>query len=173
MNGIAKILEFLSKPINFTILIAFFLTSLILTLMNFLPKVILDRLHITWFLFNYSFVIFIILIASFFFLIVQTGAIVIKKRDDKKVGENLRKNKDKLFEDEEALKILKVLYDSHPQARELPYLNQKVKLLHQFGLITPAVNNWRTDPFNPSMPYILQPEAEERIKEELKKSAEF
>lgn len=173
MNGIAKILEFLSKPINFTILIAFFLISLILTLMNFLPKVILDRLHITWFLFNYSFVIFIILIASFFFLIVQTGAIVIKKRDDKKFGEYLRKNKDKLFEDEEALKILKVLYDSHPQAHELPHLNQKVKLLQQFGLITPAVNKWQTDPFNPRMPYILQPEAEERIKEELKKSAEF
>ena len=63
MNGIAKILEFLSKPINFTILIAFFLTSLILTLMNFLPKVFWDRVYITWFLFDYSFVIFVILIA--------------------------------------------------------------------------------------------------------------
>lgn len=173
MNGIAKILDFLSKPINFTILIAFFLTSLILTLMNFLPKVMLDRLHITWFLINYSFVIFIILIASFFFLIVQIGALVIKKREDKKFGEYLKENKDKLFEDEEALKILKVLYDSHPYAYELPYLNQKVKLLQQFGLITPAINSWHVDPFNPTIPYILQPEAEERIKEELKKSAEL
>ncbi|MCG1083381.1 super-infection exclusion protein B [Staphylococcus epidermidis] len=173
MNGIAKILDFLSKPINFTILIAFFLTSLILTLMNFLPKVMLDRLHITWFLINYSFVIFIILIASFFFLIVQIGTIVIKKREDKKFGEYLRENKDKLFEDEEALKILKVLYDRHPQACELPYLNQKVKLLKQFGLITPAINSWHVDPFNPRIPYILQPEAEERIKEELKKGAEL
>jgi len=173
MNVIAKILDFLSKPINFPILIAFFLTSLILTLMNFLPKGILDRLHITWFLINYSFVIFIVLIASFFFLIVQIGAIVIKKKKDKKFGEYLRKNKDKLFEDEEALKILKVLYDRHPQACELPCLNQKVKLLQQFGLITPAINNWRSNQFNPTLPYILQPEAEERIKEELKKGAEL
>lgn len=122
MNGIAKILEFLSKPINFTILIAFFLTSLILTSMNFLPEAMLDKLHITWFLVNYSFVIFIILIASFFFLIVQIGTLVIKKRNDKKFGEYIRKNKDKLFEDEEASKVLKVLYDRHSQACELPYL---------------------------------------------------
>ena len=38
MNGIGKILEFISKPINFTVLLATFLTTLLLTGMNFLTS---------------------------------------------------------------------------------------------------------------------------------------
>ncbi|MCK6221757.1 hypothetical protein [Staphylococcus capitis] len=53
----------------------------------------------------------------------------------------MEENRDKLLEDEDAFNILKTLYDNHPQALHLPYLNQKVKLLQQYGLITPAISS--------------------------------
>ena len=83
MNGIGKILEFISKPINFTVLLATFLTTSLLTGMNFFNESVLEKIHINKFLQNYGFIIFILLIASFFLLIVQVGAHIIKKRKDK------------------------------------------------------------------------------------------
>ncbi|MEI7414507.1 super-infection exclusion protein B [Staphylococcus hominis] len=170
MSGIGKILEFVSKPINFTVLLATFLTTLLLTGMNFFNESVLEKIHINKFLQNYGFIIFILLIASFFLLIVQVGANIIKKRKDKKFFKYFKENQDRLFNDEEALIILKKLYDNHPHAVQLPYLNQKVRLLQQFQLITPAVSSWETNAINPHMPYMLQPEAEKRIKDKLKNS---
>lgn len=85
----------------------------------------------------------------------------------------MEENRDKLLEDEDAFNILKSLYNNHPQALHLPYLNQKVKLLQQYELITPAISSWQTDSYNPHLPYILQPEAEKRIKDKLKKSTTY
>ena len=170
MNGIGKILEFISKPINFTVLLATFLTTSLLTGMNFFNESVLEKIHINKFLQNYGFIIFILLIASFFLLIVQVGAHIIKKRKDKKFFEYFKENQDRLFNDEEALIILKKLYDNHPQAVQLSYLNQKVRLLQQFQLITPAVSSWETSAIDTHMPYMLQPEAEKRIKDKLKNS---
>ncbi|MBV5134024.1 superinfection exclusion B family protein [Staphylococcus epidermidis] len=127
-------MEFISKPINFTVLLATFLTTSLLTGMNFFNESVLEKIHIN------------------------------------KFFEYFKENQDRLFNDEEALIILKKLYDNHPQAVQLSYLNQKVKLLQQFQLITPAVSSWETSAIDPHMPYMLQPEAEKRIKDKLKNS---
>lgn len=95
---------------------------------------------------------------------------VLEKIHINKFFEYFKENQDRLFNDEEALIILKKLYDNHPQAVQLSYLNQKVKLLQQFQLITPAVSSWETSAIDPHMPYMLQPEAEKRIKDKLKNS---
>lgn len=87
-----------------------------------------------------------------------------KKLEDRKIKKHIKKTHEDFFNDKDSLEILFYLYDTHPQARELSYLNQKVKLLHQYGLIVPAVNKWNTDAFQPSMPYILQPIAETKLK---------
>lgn len=75
---------------------------------------------------------------------------------------------DKLFEDEDAREILAQLYRYHPRALRLPIQNQKVLLLEQYQLITKATSQAMVDDMtDPKFPYVLQPEAEQRIKKEL------
>lgn len=164
MSITTKLIDLISKPINISLLVATFLTSFILFLLNFLPLSLLEKLKINNVLNNYNHIIFIILISSFFLLIVQLTAIIYKKNEERKSHKFFRKTQNSLLKDEEALKILCYLYETHPQARELPYLNQKVKLLNQYGLIVQAVSQWMTTAHNPMMPYVLQPIAEEKLK---------
>ncbi|MGK0555225.1 super-infection exclusion protein B [Macrococcus capreoli] len=162
--GIAnKILDIISKPINFSILIAIFLTSLLLFLSNFLSPDIILKLKIEEMQNKYNYIIAIVLIASFFLLIVQSTSMLYKKYEDNKAVTQYKKIQEELFKDSDALEILWYLYETHPQARELPYLNQKVKLLNQYGIIIPATSQWLTHAYSPSMPYVLQPIAEEKL----------
>ncbi|EJE97741.1 hypothetical protein LMA_09118 [Liquorilactobacillus mali KCTC 3596 = DSM 20444] len=71
---------------------------------------------------------------------------------------------EKLFQDPEAMTILKELYRNHPNSANLPIHNQKVHLLEQFGLISKAGRFAMMTSDNPRFPYILQPVAEERMK---------
>ncbi len=67
MEGIGKILDFISKPISFTILFALFLTTLLLTSINFLPSKYLEKIHATKFLSDYGSIIFVLMVISFLF----------------------------------------------------------------------------------------------------------
>ena len=78
----------------------------------------------------------------------------------------MKKEQDDLFQDQDALAILSELYKYHPRAVNLPMYNQKVLLLQQYQLITKATSQAIVfDATDPEFPYILQPEAERRIKE--------
>lgn len=171
MESIGKILDFISKPISFTVLFALFLTTLLLTSMNFLPSKYLEKIHATKFLSDYGSIIFVVMVISFFILIIQLISLVIKKIEDVKMKRTFRKIQDDFFKDEESLEILEKLYENHPEAVLLSYTNQKVKLLNQYGLITPAVGKWATPVSRLSMPYILQPVAEEKMKKKYKKTS--
>ena len=164
---IGKIIDFLSKPINITIVIAVFLTSLFIFAFNFLPEEILIRMKLLTFLNDYNYIVFIFLVASFFFLIIQGVMILLKKKEDKKFGEYIKKEHEDLFNDPDAYEILEYLYENHPEPVKLPIHNQKVKLLSQFGLIV-RVSNQTMIAFyemdNPTLPYVLQPIAEKKLK---------
>lgn len=164
MNAVSKLLDIMSKPINFSILIAIFLTSTLLFSINFLPASIIKQLQLENLLLKYNSIILVILISSFFLSIVQIISMLYKKFEDRKLQKYIKETHKNLFNDEDSLKILFYLYETHPHARELPYLNQKVRLLNQYGLIVPAMNQWHTNPFEPSVPYILQPIAENKLK---------
>lgn len=165
---INKIIDFLSKPINTTILIAIFLTSVFIFGFNFLPEEILIRMNLLTFLNDYNYIVFIFLVGSFFFLIIQGVMMFLKKKEDKKFNEYYKKQQEELFNDPVAYRILEHLYESHPQQVRLPIQNQKVKLLSQFGLITLASTQTHLELYddinNPMFPYILQPIAEEKLK---------
>ncbi|HDF0062274.1 MULTISPECIES: super-infection exclusion protein B [Staphylococcus] len=171
MEGIGKILDFISKPISFTILFALFLTTLLLTSINFLPSKYLEKIHATKFLSDYGSIIFVLMVISFFILIIQLISLVIKKIDDIRMKRAFRKMQNDFFKDEESLEILEKLYKNHPEAVFLSYTNQKVKLLNQYGLITPAVSKWYSRASQLTMPYILQPVAEEKMKQKHKKTS--
>lgn len=82
-----------------------------------------------------------------------------------------QKQQDKLFEDDYAWGLLKIMYERHPDSTDLPIHNQKVKLLEQYALITRVSNqkliSWYDDLNDPYFPYVLQPVAEEKLKEKL------
>lgn len=164
----SKIIDILVNPINKFLVIATFLTSLLLFLFNFLPEDILNRTRMLDFFNQYTYILVIVMVFTFFLLIVQESAKWYKKREDKKFAEFFRNEQDKLFEDKDAKMFLNYLYESHPQSALLPKNNQKVKLLVQYQLIHQAssiqlVPGYETN--NPSFPYILQPYAEEKLKE--------
>ena len=165
---IGKIIDFLSKPINITIVIAVFLTSLFIFAFNFLPEEILIRMKLLTFLNDYNYIVFICLVGSFFFLIIQGVMSFLKKKEDKKFNEYIQEQQEKLFNDPDAYAILKHMYEHHPHQVRLPIHNQKVKLLSQFGLIiltsTQTHVEFYEDVNNPKFPYILQPIAEEKLK---------
>lgn len=165
---IGKIIDFLSKPINISIVIAIFLTSFFIFGFNFLPEEILIRMKLMTFLNDYNYIVFICLVGSFFFLIIQGVMAFLKKQEDKKRYEYIKEQQEKLFNDPNAYKILTHMYEHHPHQVRLPIHNQKVKLLSQFGLITLASNQTHVELYedinNPRFPYILQPIAEERLK---------
>ena len=167
---VSKLIDALSKPINITIVIAIFLTSLFITGFNFLPEEILIRMKLLTFLIEYGYIFVICLVGSFFLLIIQVVMIFLKKKEDEKRIAYFEKQQEDLFNDPDAYAILKYLYSRHPENGRLPIQNQKVKLLSQFGLIIRASNQANV-PFyemdNPMFPYILQPVAEKRLKKDL------
>lgn len=167
-----KIIDFLSKPINMGVLIAVFLTSVVMFSLNFISEEILLRMKLLNFLDRYNYIIFIFLIASFFVLVIQiiiiSFNVFVKKSKGRKIQKNLRIQREKLFNDPYAREILMHLYKSHPQPADLPYLNQKVKLLEQFDLIIRVNEVTLISPFetnNIYFAYVLQPIAEEMILE--------
>lgn len=166
-NLVSKILEFLMNPMNKIVVIATFLSSLLLFSFNFIPEKLLIRTHMLNFFNQYTFIIVIIMIFTFFLLIIQTIAGLYKSIGDRKIRKRIEKEQEKLFNDHDALIFLKLLYEHHPQSVNLPLYNQKVKLLEQFLLIKRVGNMQLAAVYeinNPSLPYVLQPHAEERMK---------
>lgn len=161
-----KVLDILGKPINFDILLASLLTSLALLMTNFLSEKYLVRFHLEKFLNNYNSYILIVFFVSLFLIVIHFGSKKRKEKNDKAFNKYMKEEQDDLFQDEDALAILFELYKCHPRAVNLPIYNQKVLLLQQYQLITKATSQAVvTDMTDPKFPYILQPEAERRIKE--------
>lgn len=174
MNLLDKIVDFLVKPINTAFLVGIFLVSIFVFGFNFIPDKILINMNLKTlikFLNSYNFVLFLIIVFSMFFLIVQGIGMLLKKHEDKKILRDFKKQQENLFNDEDAWKILKIMYENHPSPTKLPNHNQKVVLLRQYGLIAMASTQiyiqWYDDPNNPEFPYILQPVSEERLKDNL------
>lgn len=169
LDTIDKLINMLGNPIAFFFTLATFLSSLCILLAGFLPYSFLKRMHYIDIYDKYGGTIFIIVVVSFFFLIVQSGMICVKRKRDKEFCEYFIKQQNNLLKDPDAIDILKYLYATHPNARLLSYNNQKVRLLEQFELIIKTVNTaYMDDINNPLFPYILQPKAEEKIKEIVK-----
>lgn len=166
---VGKVIDFLSKPINISIVIAVFLTSLVVTSFNFLSEEILVRVKLLTFLNEYGYIFVICLIGSFFFLIIQVVMMFLKKKEDEKRMAYFEEQQEDLFNDPDAYAILKYLYSRHPENGKLPIHNQKVKLLSQFGLIVRVSNQVNIEFHemdNPMFPYILQPVAEKRLRKD-------
>lgn len=164
----SKIIDILVNPIYKFLVIAMFLTSLLLFLFNFLPEDILNRTHMLGFFNQYTYILVLVMVFTFFLLIVQESAKWHKKREDKKFAEFLQNEQDKLFEDENAKMFLNQLYECHPQSVPLPRNNQKVKLLLQYQLIHQASSIQLVTAYganDPYFPYILQPSAEEKLRQ--------
>lgn len=162
-----KVLDILGKPINFDILLASLLTSLVLLMTNFLSEKYLVKFHLEKFLNNYNPYILLVFFVSLFLIVIHFGSKKRKEKNDRAFDDFLKKQQDELFEDEDALNILAQLYRYHPRAVKLPMYNQKVLLLEQYQLITKAISQAVVNMSDPEFPYILQPEAERRIKKEL------
>lgn len=164
MKVLDKFVDVLGKPINFNFLMASFLTSLFLLATNFLPAKYLNKLHLEVFLDKYNYIVVIAFFISFFLLVIHFTSKRSKKKEDAAFNKYYSEQQDRMFQDDEALKILEQLYAEHPQAVYLYMYNQKVRLLEQFGLITKATNQAVVNMNNPHFPYILQPIAEEKLK---------
>ncbi|MFT9003197.1 MAG: super-infection exclusion protein B [Liquorilactobacillus hordei] len=160
-----KVVDFLRKPVSFEVLVAAFSTSILLLAANFLPSSYLKKLHLETFLNNYNYVVLIFFFASFFLLIVRISKKIAKKRKDSAFKKYYIEQQERLFQDPEAMSILKLLYSNHPSYVRLSIYNQKVHLLEQFGLISKAGVSAVMTMDNPQFPYILQPIAEKKMKE--------
>lgn len=163
----SKILDIIISPTNTGILAALTFASFSIFSLNFLPERIIERINLMSFLEKYSFISIVIFIVLGSLLIGQFMIMILKMKKRKRKQKEIKKIHEKLFSDPEALHYLLYLYKNHPNAAELPYLNQKVKILSQYGLIVQAINQWPTNPFDPRVPYILQSFAEERIKKDI------
>ena len=166
LSVLKKIIEkILSSFSTMSLLIAVNWTSLLLLLANFLPNIYLERLHLANFFNNYCYIVVIVFIISFFLSIWSGICFVRKKYQDKKFNEYYTKCQDDFFKDPEALKILYELWQASPDPVWFSMMNQKIKLLKQYGLIANAANQVAVANINnPMVPYILQPVAEEKLK---------
>lgn len=166
-TAISKIIENLLKPINFNVLVGFFLTCVLLFSFNFFPKKLLIRIRMWEFFNQYTYIIVIIMIVSFFLLVVQAFDKFREKRKDKKIAKYLKNEQDKLFNDPDAMYFLNLLYENHPNSVSLPIHNQKVKVLSQYKLIHQTSKKQVMtlyDMNNPKFPFVLQPYAEKKMK---------
>lgn len=165
-----KIIDFLNNPLNKGIFWSLGIVSFILLGLNVvLPDKQLHLLYIDSFLNKYGWALPVIFLFSMVFLIVGFVSNKVQKSQEKKQQDALEKVQNKLLEDEQALVYLYKLYQAHPNPVKLPKNNQKVKLLEQYGLIVRISNQIPIyDPeeiLNPHFPFILQPYAEEKLKE--------
>lgn len=165
MKYIDKIIDILANPLSYKLMGAVSITSAILLSANFLPEVYQKRLFIDVFLKSYGSWLPLVFILSLFILLIQLFGVLSKKKEDKEFEQFYKQEQEKLFNDSDALMYLKKTYSNHPDAVLLPYYNQKVKLLEQYGLITKATKEYlQPHTSNPMFPYILQPIAEEKLK---------
>lgn len=166
-----SLFNFLSKPMNLGVLLAIFMTSLVLLLGRiFLPEEVIVNLSLDSFYDQYIPIVLIIFFVSFFLFIVQIFPMLYKKIERKQNAKRLEKQHKELLEDPECYKILMELYQQKSNPVLLPEYNQKVLLLRQNGMILRVTNQiiGRVSDFtNPRFPYILQPFAEILIKEKL------
>lgn len=163
--------EFLSKPMSLGLLIAFFMTSLILLLGRiFLSQEVIVSLSLDSFYEQYMPLVLILFFVSLFLLIAQIIPMLYKKHQDKKAAESLEKQHKELFEDPDCQEILLELYRQRHNPVLLPEHNQKVMLLRQSGMIVRVTNQIMGsayDLINPKFPYVLQTFTEKMIKEKL------
>ena len=164
MKTLDKVIDVLGKPINFNIMLASLLTSFFLLATNFLPANYLNRLHLEEFLDKYNYIVIIVFFVCFFLLVIHLTARHSKKKQDDAFRKFYSEQQEKMFQDAQAMQILETLYEQNPQAGWLPIYNQKVRLLEQYGLITPVASQAIVNRDNPQFPYILQPIAEEKLK---------
>lgn len=160
-----KILDYISKPVNFSILVSVFLISFVLYSLNLLSKEMLVNLKIANFLDNFSFVIFLILVSTFFLILVQSIYYIGGKINEKIKMRRFKKNQNEIFEDEDCLQVLIEMYHAHPRSIDYPINNYCIKLLSQYHLIVLASSSGYMDFTGKQIfPYILQPETVKMIK---------
>ncbi|MEB7488024.1 super-infection exclusion protein B [Enterococcus faecalis] len=170
LKVIDKIIDFLNNPLNKGIFWCLGIVSFIVLGLNVvLPKEQLQLIYIDSFLNKYGWTLPIIFLVSVVFLIVGFFSKKVQENQEKIFQAALRKEQNKLLEDELALVYLAKLYQSHPNPVQLPITNQKVKLLEQYHLIVRVMDQMPIYGFeelsNPHFPYVLQPYAEEKLKE--------
>lgn len=166
-----SLFNFLSKPINLGVLVAIFMTSLVLLGGQiFLPEEIIINLSLDSFYDQYIPVVLIIFFVSFFLLIVQLFSMGYKKIENTKAKRSLKEYHKKLFEDPDCWEILLKIYRQKNDPVYLPEHNQKVILLRQSGMIVRVTNQiigYLEEFENPMFPYVLQTFAEKMVKEKL------
>lgn len=144
-------------------------TSFAWLLINFLLSPSdLKKLYIDVFLNRYGWTLPIVFMFTTISLMVGIISGSLQKNRDKQIDSQLTKIRDELLEDELALVYLNKLLDAHPNACELPFKNQKVILLERYELIVRVssqqyIFNWN-QLSNPTLPYVLQPIAEHKLK---------
>lgn len=160
METISKILEKVSNSFGMLTIVGVCCgTSFCALIMNFLPTEYLIKFHLKNFFSNYNFILILVFLASLF-LLISSGWRYWKKKKDEKIMQT------DLFKEPDALKILYSLWTNSPNAVDLNPSNQKVKLLEESNLITPANNhivekNLTSD----HIPYILNPISEKAFKQ--------
>lgn len=176
-NFLNNLFSFFSKPISLGVLLAAFMTSLILLLGRiFLPKEIIITLGLDSFYEQYIPLVLIVFFVSFFLLIVQIFSMIYTKQKKNKLRkkeiENLERQHKELFDDSDCQEILLELYRHRNNPVRLPEHNQKVMLLRQSGMIVRTTNQILGSPedlINPKFPYVLQTFTEKMIEEKLNK----
>ncbi len=156
------------------VIVALFLVTFSFFLLNFLPERILIRIKLLSFLESWSYVILIFLFLLLFLLIVLILDFLHRNLKSKRERNRYQERQSQLFNDSYAYEILFELYRFHPEPVLLPYHNQKVRLLTQYGLIARLSDRTFVSPdkiHNPEFPYVLQPIAEERLRESRKHKA--
>lgn len=170
VSTVTKILDYLSKPINFSILVSLFLISGVVYSLNFLSEDMLRKLKIYDFLNNFSFIIFLILISTIFLIFVQIVYYIGRKINNKIKVKRFKKLQNKVFEDEDCKKVLLHMYEEHPNSVDCPVDNYCIRLLSQHNLIVLASNMGHMG-YNGEQifPYILQTETVKKLKKISKK----
>lgn len=152
--------KFISKPINFVILLSIFITSLLLVFSNFLSPETKDILHLTNFLEEYTGYLVAILTLSFFFIIFQGLSMIITKYKETKFRKNMEEMRINMLDDEVAWEILHHLYKQNGEPVELPYFHATINQLTTLQMIV-RMNNQigiysEEQLKNPYFQYVLQ-----------------
>lgn len=168
----SKIIDLLAKSRKTSTVIVIFLTSLLIALFNYFPEKILVKMKLLTFLNDYNSIVIIVLFGSFFFLIAR-GIIglyrkITKNIEKKRLIEERNKKHQELFDDPDAYKILKNVYEHHPNSVRLSINNQKVCLLSKYGLIVAVSNISQFELYedwnDTNLPFVLKPIAEEKLR---------
>ncbi|GAB2496576.1 hypothetical protein GCM10008929_17590 [Alkalibacterium psychrotolerans] len=152
--------KFISKPINFAILLSFFVTSAILVSMNFWSTETLRRLNMINFLNEFTGYLMVTLFLSLFLIVFQVSAMIITKRKDKVVNEKIEKWRIDAVNDPHCWTILYRLYKNEGNPVKLPINNRHVISLTNLEMIvrvgTQVYVQSQDELENPRFPYVLQ-----------------